>query len=124
MEVILDKYDPLIYPIKIYVSITTDLQAVLSKFKKIDKTIIKDVWANNDGAMTYPDLSDESGMYSIVIVFRPNNHSVKTVAHEVNHAVNFFWDHLGEDPMGYEADAYLTGWITDCVYQTISKLSK
>ena len=48
---------------------------------------------------------------------------INTMAHEATHAAIDIWDYIGEyiDANHSEPVAYFIGWVTECIYKTITK---
>jgi len=123
-KTIIHQFDPVIYPFKLWVSITDDLNVISEKFidHKSGKELSKD---NPDKTIAFTQCVEQKSDYLIgaIIVFRRKGYcSTKIIAHEATHAARMIWDHVGEEATGMEADAYLVGWIAECIEKV--KLNK
>lgn len=114
---IIHEFDPAILPVKLWVSITSDLSAVEERFidfpsgdrMEVDRT-------EYFRAFTQKVSQKEDQKIGVIIVFKLRKDCVvSTIAHEATHAARIIWDHLGECSTGMEADAYLVGWICECI---------
>ena len=111
------QFDAVIYPIKLWVSITNDLTEITDKFLDLDtmgefnyKTPTKVC------AFMQMVLSKEDEFVGALCVFKNKKYcTTKMITHEATHAARRIWEHLNEDPTGEEADAYLVGWIAGCI---------
>jgi hypothetical protein len=123
-KVIIHQFDPVIYPFKLWVSITDDLTAISERF--IDHKSGKELNTDNlDKTIAFTQNVEQKSdrLIGAIIVFgRKGYCSTKIIAHEATHAARMLWDHVGEDATGMEADAYLVGWIADCIEKV--KLNK
>jgi hypothetical protein len=118
---ILEKHKNGLYPIPLYVGISNNLQEVMNNFLcQRTLKIVEVEWGMN-GAFCYKNILGKDKKNCILIVFRNDKVIPKTVAHEVSHASKFIWEYLNEETIGDEANAYLCGWLTECVYKTIKK---
>ena len=115
-KTIIHQFDPVLYPFKLWVSITDDLETISERFidHKSGKELSKD---NPDKTMAFTQNVEQKSdcLIGAIIVFRRKGYcSMKIIAHEATHAARMLWDHVGEDCTGMEADAYLVGWIAEC----------
>jgi hypothetical protein len=119
-KVKIHQFDPVIYPIKLWVvtKYNGDEGALKERFvhildrKELNFSIIK-----QHEALTYDVEEREDKYKGVLIVFSSSKYcKVKTMAHESTHAARSIWDHLGEGSgIGEEANAYLVGWVADCI---------
>jgi len=121
---IIHEFDPIIYPIKLWVSIANDTDYIKSKFLyypqrkelNFDRHIEFD--ASVDTVM-----NKETNMIGFLVCF--NNFKVCTngvIAHEATHVSDRVWNHIGERKKAKEANAYLVEWIFNCIEKV--KLNK
>lgn len=123
-KVKIHQFDPVIYPFKIWVSITDDLKAISEQF--IDHESGKELNSNHPDfmiAFTQNVQQKSDRLIGAIIVFKKKKDcTTKIIAHESTHAARMLWDHVGELESGVEADAYLVGWIAECIEKV--KLNK
>lgn len=119
------QFDPVLYPIKLWVSITDKDKALSDRFyqgtdqEEFDFSMIK----KHEAVTFIVQQRSEPAYFGILIVFTKKKYcTAKTMAHEATHAANWIWDRLGESPVALEADAYLVGWIVECIEKV--KLNK
>lgn len=123
-KVEIHQFDPVIYPVKLWVSITEDVQYLSERFidypsgKELSTESIDELFA-----FTQMVKSKKDGFIGVMVVFGNEESLIsKYIAHESTHAARKIWTHLGENETGNEADAYLVGWIADCIEKV--KLNK
>lgn len=122
-KTIIHQFDPVLYPVKLWVSITSNSKALNDRFIwQYDDSDI-DIDFNISDAITGLARQRSDRMVGVLIVFE-NNHTcnIKNIAHEASHAVDGIWQRIGEKNVGHEANAYLIGWIAECIEQV--KLNK
>ena len=63
-------------------------------------------------------------LFCIYIVLNPKEEGFThgLISHEVRHATNAILEHIGQrlDPNNDEAEAYLSGWVADMVYNVLN----
>lgn len=123
-KVEIHQFDPVIYPVKLWVAITEDVQYLSERFVAHPSgKPLNNEPADSLFAFTQMVESKENGFYGVMIIFgEVENVISKYIAHEATHAARKIWDHIGERTTGEEADAYLVGWIADCIEKV--KLNK
>lgn len=111
------EFDPIIYPVKIWVSVTNDLSLIEEKFLHYPSLEFYDKnFEDKMERFTQMVTDRETRLIGILLVFRHKRLLTPgKVAHEVVHATRKIWGHLGEVNVGMEADAYLVEWIMECV---------
>lgn len=125
------KYDPKIYPLKLYVAVGDDqLGKIYRKFTQhnydpID--ISKDEIKGCDG-MTILVREKSTNNLGVLIWLSNDGIGVKTVAHESAHYVCNVFGYC-DISMGYENGqdehfAYLLGWCVECVMDSVAKYLK
>jgi hypothetical protein len=113
------QFDPVIYPVKLYVVKYPDENEINDKFYSIDELPINYKLSTAAEATTCKNIIrlKETNKYGVLITIYPGPISVGVIAHEATHAARVIWSWLTEDETGAEADAYLVGWISDCINQ-------
>jgi len=116
-KTVIHQFDPQIYPVKLWVSITSDLSAIGERFLEFPSGDA--MGADETGKMrafTQLVSQKEDRKIGVIVVFKLRKYCViETIAHEATHATRMIWGHLGEYSTGMEADAYLVGWVADCI---------
>jgi hypothetical protein len=110
------EFDPVIYPYKIWIAITDNLNAAVENYAN-DKTggDISFEDCERFNAMAFTCYNKQNKDIGVMILFKTKKAcSVRTMSHESVHASQFFWDLMGEETKGIEAEAYLVGWIAEC----------
>lgn len=117
------QFSPEIYPLKLWVTVTNRIDDLNENFTNIaGDNIYLDVPPGTEAfvpklIVKYNDLN------GILINFTGKKYiTVENICHEVNHALKLIWEHLGEDVVGEEASAYLSGWMAKCIEKV--KLNK
>ena len=111
------QFDPVIYPVKLWVSFTKDLTPIADRFKQINNKEFDSEFKNCLDAFTQPVIEKETGLYGIIVVFRDKKVSASLMAHEAAHVNQLIWTRINEDTIGMEAEAYLLEWVVDCLDQ-------
>lgn len=113
---IIHEFDPVLYPVKLWVSITEDAEYLRSNFilypsrKKLSLKVRKDADACVDTVMSL-----ETNDIGILITFRNLKAcTMGVIAHEATHASCRIWKRISEREYGSEANAYLIEWIVKC----------
>lgn len=114
---IIHQFDPVIYPVKLWVTITENLEGIAERF---DQHPSGKKFNTSDASFLEAFVTQvtqkQYGYVGFLIIFRKRKYcSIKTIAHEATHVARLLWDHINEGNTGTEADAYLVGWIADCV---------
>ena len=110
------EFDPVIYPCKLWVAITTECRTLSERFEwKYDGTAI-DIDFENTDAITGLVRCKEDNRIGVLIVFENRKAcTISNIAHEASHAVDDIWQRIGEKNVGHEANAYLIGWVAKCI---------
>lgn len=111
------QFDPVIYPVKLWVVKTRSVEFIRDKFERTSDAAFPEL-SKNGGACSFNCLVvlKETKKYGFMIVVTTEDEmSIGEIAHEATHMARFIWDHLGENSTGVEADAYLVGWIAGCI---------
>jgi hypothetical protein len=124
-KAIIYQFDPAIYPMKLWVSITTDFKSLSERFCNVGtKTDIDTSFIDqHEAACYYVQQKEKPTHYGILIATTAKSYlTTKLIAHESTHGADFIWQHTGERRAGDEANAYLVGWIAECIEKV--KLNK
>jgi hypothetical protein len=120
-KVQIHQFDPVIYPINLWVMISDDLDEIANNFiessnhSRIDLSELKSF---TDAFVCSDIMLSRTKDYGILIVFKNKKAcSLTTIAHEATHAARYIWEHLCEDKIGMEADAYLVEWIVKSILE-------
>jgi len=110
------EFDPVIYPVKIWVSITCYLRPISEQFVGYpDFTPLNPIFEEKMERFAQMVVEKETGVFGVLLVFRSKKvMTAGKIAHEATHAARKIWDHISEENTGTEADAYLVEWITKC----------
>lgn len=117
-KVQIHQFDPIIYPLKLWIVKNPNIVELKSKFLVYTNDELNVDTRQAAYASTYNKvvLYKETNKYGILIMLNEKL-NVNQIAHEATHAVRVIWDWLNEDFTGVEADAYLVGWIAECINQ-------
>lgn len=116
-KAIFHQFDPYIYPVKLWITITKDFKALSDRFCVGESKEDIDIsFMSKCEAATYYVMHKEKPCYHGILIATTSKafFSTKNIAHEATHAARMMWRHMGEDVTGEEADAYLVGWIAEC----------
>ena len=119
---IIKKFDPVIYPIALWVAVSKDVSRVLNQFTYWDAAEIgKDVLSHanaNSIASTWQVMDKASKEMGALIIFSSKKElTTGIISHESCHAAKIICDKLGIDILSDEPFEYLLGWIADCCEQ-------
>lgn len=117
---VMHEFDPEIYPVRLWVCISNDMK-VLNKWfvNATNGNELNTMHKANGAAVTQYVINKESGNYgAVILILSRKLLGYETVAHESSHAASIIWRHIGESEWGEEANAYLIGWIAQCIEQT------
>jgi len=116
------RFDPIIYPQKLWVCVGNDFKKLNGLFSDIDDNTDIDFGKyKNYEAVTINTLEKETKQFGVLIIFRPKYFDCKTIAHEASHATGYMFHHIGADMDCGEPTAYLIGWIADCCWKIKTK---
>ena len=111
-------FDPVIYPIKLYV-------IKYPNTKEINELFCGPDWT--DLNLKYPDYAAAVSLHQITrlrstkmfgqVIILYNKLTAGEMAHEAIHSSRNIMDWLGEDNISHEANAYLVEWIVNCIEQ-------
>lgn len=107
------EFDPVIYPIKIWVCIGYDIKELRKKFIQNDDIELQEVEDFN--AYTQPVKRRKDNKLGIMIVFENYDYmSVEIISHEASHAAKIIFEHIDADMRPHEPFEYLLSWIAKC----------
>jgi hypothetical protein len=117
------QFDPVIYPVKLWVVITDDLLPIADKFVKESGKEFNTEFKTKHHAFTENVVEKETYMWGIIVIFRSKKDmNVGLISHESTHVAREIWNRINESVTGIEADAYLVEWIANCIEKV--KLNK
>lgn len=117
-KVVFHQFDPIIYPVKIWVVVTNNNKIINERFESHPDGLPLLFDFENFNAGIFRVVNKEDGLKGVLIIFSNKKAlTPKIIAHETAHATEEIWEYLNESRMGNEANAYLTGWIVDCIWQ-------
>lgn len=124
---VLKEYNPVIYPLFLWVCIKTDETDELKLSKLFNYKSGESYTGGmdeNTAAITFT-VSHKSGKHGVIVTFSDaKSVDVRNITHESCHVSDKFWHLMGEDTTGGEANAYLTGWVAHCIEQTLKEYEK
>ena len=112
------QFNPILYPVRLWIVITKDGESLKGDFvycdtrEEIDVSIFK-----TSEAITYHVVQRNSPWYKgVLVVFGDKKcMTTKNIAHESAHVADIIWKHISERAYGEEANAYLVGWVAECM---------
>lgn len=131
-KTVFHEYDPVIYPLKLWVAVNPTLKQVQAEFDGLNanKEIVEfdEQSLNKDGgvvATTYPVAHRKTRQGGLLVyVFMPKHFQIRNITHEAAHCADFICEMLGVTMNSYdngEAYAYLIGWIAECCEKATKK---
>lgn len=133
-KTIFREFDPVIYPIKVWVAVCPHHTDVMRRFYAIDEygqvaDFTKEILADDfcTIATTFPVAAKKDRQGGLLVhIYRNNRLSTNYITHEAAHCADFFAEKLGLSTGKFhdgEAYAYLLGWIAECI-EKATKLHK
>lgn len=114
-KVVFHRFDPVIYPYKIWISVTQNFEAIAERFTEKNGNNIDILEYENSFATTTDVRCKISGCYGTLINFESRNAiTFKTVTHESSHAAKDLFNHIGADARQHETFEYVAGFIAEC----------
>lgn len=109
-------------PWPIYVGFTMNRKAFRKEMKRLNVESPPDFLGNDHShAGTHTLAAPGGGLTAIITMDKPKARPVEQVAaliaHEAVHVAQLFWESIGEDQPGKEAEAYFVQMITQCRLQ-------
>lgn len=125
-KLIIDEYDPIIYPRKLWVGKNASLKDLQKRFLTRDGEEIDESWDPTDGTFTIyvqDRVTGKCGCYVNIADWAYDENLINVIAHEAEHVkISIFHDcHVESNFDAQEVDAYLVGWCTQCIYNTVTK---
>ena len=120
------RYDPVLYPVKLWVVATSDLTIIKENFNHFPSgKSYKTKGADGLDAFVDTVTSAETREIGILVVFKPSRtYKAELMAHEATHVSDRLWRQIGERIPGSEANAYFVGWVVDCIEKALKNKSK
>jgi hypothetical protein len=112
------EFDPVIYPIKLWIIDCLDTKIIKLEFEEFDGSQLNYSLHDHAVCLSYNQMivRKRTGKYGFLVTIKEiNDLTIPQMAHEATHIARFMWDYLGEVNTGIEADAYLVGWIAGCI---------
>jgi len=114
------KFDPIIYPYKIWVAIGVEKSQLKHKFTMQDGDAIEYKDSKDYDAFTMAVQDRKTKKNGTVIVFTNKEiMTCNTIAHESSHATKDIFNYIGADIDPHETFEYLLGWIAECCEKTL-----
>lgn len=126
---IIDEYHPNIYPRRLWVCKNCEFKDLNKKFCNIDGTDLNKEWYSSDkyDALTVRVMDRKNKYLGIMIALHTESKDkielVKICSHEAEHVKFMIFDDCAicSNYDAQEADAYLIGWTTQCIFKTAIK---
>lgn len=107
-----EMFNPVIYPLKVWVGIGSK---EMSKFVDVDGRELIGAPHLFEGAV-WKVIEKKTRYRGVLVLFEKRKSvTMKNAAHEATHVVRKMWEMIGETFTGEEADAYLVGWVVECI---------
>lgn len=110
------EFDPQIYPVKLWITTESNNSVLSENFEwYYDNAKIEIDW-DSSNAITGLVKQKSTSLIGVLIAFEnKKSMTIKNITHEVSHAVDDVWNRIGEKKVGHEANAYLAGWMAECI---------
>ena len=121
-KTIIHQFDPVIYPIKLWVISEMDGVIIQRSFRSSNGSELDMSESEGGICYTYGSLvvNKKTKDYGFMVVMkRDKTLNVGGIAHEATHVARLVWEHIMEDYPAREADAYLVQWVSDCIDKVI-----
>ena len=133
-----DKYDPIIYPRKLWVTGEVIGLDKIFVFNKLDSTkvecptaygqLVDEYTTSKDGLLTCPVTNRATGEYGALVIIMDHNLEFGSEAHEAVHVADYIFDELGMYSQSFahhnEQYAYLVGWAAGCISKTLINIKR
>lgn len=118
-KVKLHQFDPVLYPFKIWMCVTSEFNKVIKEHFN-DYETGKEIEYEDDNkhnAITMSVRQKTSRMYGTLIMFRSKKQMTNgIIAHESSHAAKDLFNHIGANISHHEPFEYLLEWIVNQCY--------
>jgi len=122
-KVKIHKFDPVIYPIKLWVCFNAHKYILEKKFKSV-YDITDDMFEEKTAAVTCC-VNDKKTNSEGIVVFTPDSAlSVECIAHEATHVADEIFEYIGEETKTDECYAYLVGWAAKSIDKAMKLSNK
>lgn len=140
MKKILNTYDPVIYPRKLWIANYAeglDKKFVFCNIEDFNivnedtyKSLVEEFYEEYTAAVTIPvhyKATGEAGV--LVVIFNPDNleDAINTIAHEATHVTDYMYDSLGLSAECFHRNenyAYLLGWAAGSISSSLIKFKE
>ncbi len=113
------KFDPVVYPRKLYVARGSDVEVLHKYFVQRDGSVIGfgDDADNPSVCSVIPCMSTVDGKFGVLVLMR-GDMGVSDVSHEAVHVAMGVFRDIGSyvDADNQEPFAYLVGWVAKCIW--------
>ena len=122
---VIQEFDPVIYPYKLWVLIAKNTDSISELFYEYSGEPLKFAIDTTGIAYTTPVMEKETRKYGVLIFFKSKRDmTFETVAHEASHAAKYLFSHINASIDEHEPFEYVIGWIAKCCSQVKSKKTK
>ena len=117
------EFDPVIYPIKLYVAIGEISKTLSENFVRYDNgSEIQPMDDSMGLAATEKVRHKGTNRYGVAIIFgKKKDMNINYICHEACHAAKYMFDHINAEIEPHEPFEYLVGWIAERV-DSVKKL--
>lgn len=115
------KFDPIIYPYKLWIIITSNIEDIKNVFLNRNK---EEIQGNITTKGTTCDVISKNNLseYGSVIIIKDIKHfTPDLIAHEAYHFVCSLFEYIEEKYPSEEVTAYLLGWAVKCCINIIER---
>lgn len=110
------EFDPQIYPVKLWITTGSNNTVLAENFEWYYDDPKIEIDLDSHYAITGLVRQKSTSLVGVLVAFENKKAmTIKNIAHEVSHAVDDVWNRIGEKKVGNEANAYLAGWIAECI---------
>lgn len=116
------EYDSGIYPVSICIGNVDDAVKILNKFTRVTYEPIAFNYITGYNCFTSEVIIRKSDKKFCIVVLISEDIGISSIAHEATHVSDYMWNFISEQEIGSEANAYLVGWIAQCIEKELNKL--
>lgn len=128
-KLIIDKYDPVIYPRYVWVAKYLTLKKLNERFCTRNGRDFTEEWDPSGSVYTLLVKDRKTDKYGVLVNFAEwgwsegKDEFIGNIAHEAEHVKYMIFEDCGMtyNEQSQEADAYLVGWVAKCIYATLTK---